>query len=69
MLRSANFKVTAVFVDQEVIDVEAGDTTELRYGIAYDLGTLLRYAAYCVANDFTGQVLTIYQWAKQNGYQ
>ena len=39
VLRSANFKVTAVFVDQELIDVEAGDTTELRYGIAYDLGT------------------------------
>ena len=39
VLRSSYFKVTAVFVDQELIDVEAGDTTELRYGIAYDLGT------------------------------
>jgi len=39
VLRSSYFKVTAVFVDQELIDIEAGDTTELRYGIAYDLGT------------------------------
>jgi len=39
VLRSSFFKVTAVFVDQELIDVEAGDTTDLRYGIAYDLGT------------------------------
>jgi len=39
ILRSSYFKVTAVFVDQELIDIEAGDTTELRYGIAYDLGT------------------------------
>ena len=39
VLRSSFFKVTAVFVDQELIDVEPGDTTGLRYGIAYDLGT------------------------------
>ena len=39
VLRSSFFKVTAVFVDQELIDVEAGDTTALRYAIAYDLGT------------------------------
>ena len=39
VLRSSFFKVTAVFVDQELIDIEAGDTTALRYGIAYDLGT------------------------------
>ncbi len=39
VMRAANFKVTAVFVDQEFIDIEAGDTTEFRYGIAYDLGT------------------------------
>lgn len=39
VLRSSYFKVTAVFVDQELIDIEPGDTTELRYGIAYDLGT------------------------------
>ncbi len=39
VLRSSYYKVTAVFVDQELIDVEAGDTTAIRYGIAYDLGT------------------------------
>ena len=39
VLRSSYFKVTAVFVDQELIDVEPGDTTAIRYGIAYDLGT------------------------------
>ena len=39
ILRAANFKVTAVFVDQEFLGIEAGDTTALRYGIAYDLGT------------------------------
>ena len=38
-LRKANFKITAVFVDNELIDVEAGDTTEKRYAIAFDLGT------------------------------
>ena len=39
LLRSSYFKVTAVFVDQELIDIEAGDTTQIRYGIAFDLGT------------------------------
>ncbi len=39
VLRSSYYKVTAVFVDQELIDVEPGDTTAIRYGIAYDLGT------------------------------
>ena len=38
-LRSSDFKVTAVFIDQALIDVEPGDTTSIRYGIAYDLGT------------------------------
>jgi len=39
VMRAADFKVTAVFVGQELIDVEPGDTTALRYGIAFDLGT------------------------------
>src|SRR6476646_10719671 len=39
LLRSANFKVTAVVVDDTLIDVEAGDTTDRRFAIAYDLGT------------------------------
>jgi uncharacterized 2Fe-2S/4Fe-4S cluster protein (DUF4445 family) len=39
VLREADFKVTAVIVDEELIDVEPGDTTAVRYAIAYDLGT------------------------------
>ena len=39
MLRQADFKVTAVIVDETLIDVEAGDTTGVRYAIAFDLGT------------------------------
>ena len=39
ILRSSNFKVTAVFIEQELIDVEPGDTSAIRYGVAFDLGT------------------------------
>jgi uncharacterized 2Fe-2S/4Fe-4S cluster protein (DUF4445 family) len=39
VMREADFKVTAVVVDEALIDVEPGDTTGRRYGIAYDLGT------------------------------
>ena len=39
MLREADFKVTAVVVDEDLIDVEPGDTTSVRYAIAFDLGT------------------------------
>ena len=39
MLRQADFKVTAVVVDEVLIDVEPGDTTGVRYAIAFDLGT------------------------------
>ena len=39
MLREADFKVTAVIVDEDLIDVEPGDTTAVRYAIAFDLGT------------------------------
>ncbi len=38
-LRQADFKVTAVMVDDVLIDVEPGDTSERRYAIAFDLGT------------------------------
>jgi uncharacterized 2Fe-2S/4Fe-4S cluster protein (DUF4445 family) len=38
-LRAADFKVTAVIVDEALIDVEPGDTTGARYAIAFDLGT------------------------------
>ena len=38
-LRAADFKVTAVIVDDVLIDVQAGDTTGRLHGIAFDLGT------------------------------
>jgi uncharacterized 2Fe-2S/4Fe-4S cluster protein (DUF4445 family) len=39
VLREADFKVTAVIVDEALIDVEPGDTTDARFAIAFDLGT------------------------------
>jgi len=39
VLRAADFKVTAVIVDDVLIDVQAGDTTGSLCGIAFDLGT------------------------------
>jgi len=38
-IRAQDGKVTAVVVDEALIDVQPGDTTERLYGIAYDLGT------------------------------
>ncbi len=38
-LRSSGFRVTAVIVDEELIDVEPGDTTAHRHALAFDLGT------------------------------
>ena len=39
VLRAADFKVTAVIVDEALVDVEAGDTTARRFAVAFDLGT------------------------------
>jgi uncharacterized 2Fe-2S/4Fe-4S cluster protein (DUF4445 family) len=39
VLRAASFEVTAVVCDEELIEVEAGDTTARRFAIAFDLGT------------------------------
>jgi len=39
VLRQSDFKVTAVVVDEALIDVEPGDTSEVRHAIAFDLGT------------------------------
>lgn len=39
VLRQADFKVTAVVLDEALVDVEPGDTTAFRYAIAFDLGT------------------------------
>jgi uncharacterized 2Fe-2S/4Fe-4S cluster protein (DUF4445 family) len=38
-LREADYKVTAVVIDDVLIAVEPGDTTARRFGIAFDLGT------------------------------
>jgi len=38
-LRRSHFDVTAVVCDQELIDLEPGDTTARRFAIAFDLGT------------------------------
>ncbi|GAB3430997.1 ASKHA domain-containing protein [Actinophytocola sediminis] len=38
-LRDNDFMVTAVVVDNRLVDVEPGDTSEHRYGLAFDLGT------------------------------
>jgi uncharacterized 2Fe-2S/4Fe-4S cluster protein (DUF4445 family) len=39
VLRAADYKVTAVIVDDVLIDVQPGDTSGRLYGIAFDLGT------------------------------
>jgi uncharacterized 2Fe-2S/4Fe-4S cluster protein (DUF4445 family) len=39
LLRSAEFKVTAVLGGDQLIAVEPGDTREETYGVAFDLGT------------------------------
>ncbi|HZO62988.1 MAG TPA: ASKHA domain-containing protein [Gaiellaceae bacterium] len=38
-LRESDFKVTAVVCDEELLDVEPGDTTGRRHALAFDLGT------------------------------
>ncbi len=39
ILRAANFDVTAVVCDEELIELEPGDTTDRRFAISFDLGT------------------------------
>ena len=39
VLRAADYKVTAVIVDDVLIDVQPGDTTARLYAVAFDLGT------------------------------
>ncbi len=38
-MRADDGRVTAVVVDEVLVDVEQGDTSERRFGIAFDLGT------------------------------
>ncbi|MDA3027122.1 MAG: ASKHA domain-containing protein [Actinomycetota bacterium] len=53
VLRKNDFKVTVVVVDDVLIDVEPGDTTEFRYAIAYDLGTTTVVATLLDLNSGT----------------
>jgi uncharacterized 2Fe-2S/4Fe-4S cluster protein (DUF4445 family) len=39
VLRASHWDVTAVVADQELIDVEPGDTSSRRFAIAFDVGT------------------------------
>jgi uncharacterized 2Fe-2S/4Fe-4S cluster protein (DUF4445 family) len=39
VLRASDYRVTAVVVDDVLVDVEPGDTTGRLFGIAFDLGT------------------------------
>jgi uncharacterized 2Fe-2S/4Fe-4S cluster protein (DUF4445 family) len=56
-LREADWKVTAVLVDDVLIDVEPGDTTARRYALAYDLGTTTVVAT--LLDLETGQPLAV----------
>jgi uncharacterized 2Fe-2S/4Fe-4S cluster protein (DUF4445 family) len=53
VLRKNNFKVTAVVVDDLLIDIEPGDTTDKRFVIAYDLGTTTVVATLLDLNSGT----------------
>jgi ferredoxin len=39
VLRASDYKVTAVVIDDVLVDIEPGDTTERAFAIAFDLGT------------------------------
>ena len=39
LIRKANFKVTVTILNNEIIDIENGETTNNSYGIAFDIGT------------------------------
>src|SRR5882672_3515741 len=56
-LREANWKVTAVLVDDVLIDVEPGDTSARRHAIAFDLGTTTVVAT--LLDLETGQPLAV----------
>jgi len=56
-LRQEGFAVTAVLSDEELIEVEAGDTSDKNYGIAFDIGstTIVGY----LMNLETGEELAV----------
>jgi uncharacterized 2Fe-2S/4Fe-4S cluster protein (DUF4445 family) len=52
-IRDANFKITAVLHGNDLIWIEAGDTTAQRYGIVFDIGTTTVVALLIDLNDGT----------------
>ncbi len=57
VLRAANWDVTAVICDEELIDLEPGDTTARRFALAVDLGTTTVVATLLDLD--TGQPLAV----------
>jgi uncharacterized 2Fe-2S/4Fe-4S cluster protein (DUF4445 family) len=53
ILRKNYFKVTAVIVDDLLIDIEPGDTSGFKYAVAYDLGTTTVVATLLDLNSGT----------------
>jgi uncharacterized 2Fe-2S/4Fe-4S cluster protein (DUF4445 family) len=56
-LREADWKVTAVLVDDLLVDVEPGDTSARRFAVAFDLGTTTVVAT--LLDLETGQPLAV----------
>jgi len=56
LIREANFKMTVILYNNEIINVEKGDTTKISYGIAFDIGTTT-VAGYLI-DLHTGQELS-----------
>jgi len=56
-LRDSDWKVTAVIVDDLLVDVEPGDTSKRRYAVAFDLGTTTVVAT--LLDLETGQPLAV----------
>ena len=56
LIRRANFKITVTLYNNEIIDIEKGDTTKSSYGIAFDIGTTI-VAGYLVDLN-TGEELS-----------
>jgi len=56
-LRESSWQVTAVLVDDLLLDVEPGDTTARRYAVAFDLGTTTVVAT--LLDLETGQPLAV----------
>lgn len=67
VLRRSGYDVTAVIVDDELIDLEPGDTTARRFALAFDLGTTTVVANLLDVD--TGQPLAVSSMLnRQSGY-